>query len=555
LAVTLTSVLSQRDVELEVVVVDDGSHDGTAEMVRALADPRVRVLRHERSGGVSAARNAGCRLLDTPWIAFCDDDDLWAPAKLAAQLDAVRDGARWCATGGVVVDADLRVVGHRRLAAADRLVERLQQGNVIPVTSGVMVEAALLIDVGGFDPFLRVAEDWELWVRLARHSPLAVVDRPLVAYRVWPASMTLDTRALVEARRRVVARGGRNPDRTARRAANADFARYLAKLELRRAERVRAARLFTAAAVLARRPGQLARAGMALAAPRVTDRVGDRRAAGAVPLAWRAGADVWLEPLRSARPPTTETVNVDLLRLHPLTAAQAARHVAQTAGRDGGIVVTPNVDHLRRLRADEQLRRVYDRAGLVLADGAPLVWAARVQGDALPARVAGADLLWYVAAAAAANGRSMYLLGGRAGSADETARVLAAAYPGVVIAGTSCPPHGFEQDRETLAALEADVVAAAPDIVVSALGSPRQELLNARLHDRLPGAWFLGLGAALDMAAGAVRRAPPWVGELGLEWVVRLAQEPGRLARRYLVHDIPEAGRLLGRAALTRLAA
>ena len=98
---TLRSVLRQRGVELEVVVVDDGSSDATPEILQRIRDPRVRWLRHEEPQGVANARNLGFVAVDTPWVAFTDDDDLWAPDKLACQL-AARRAAPWAQWSSVV---------------------------------------------------------------------------------------------------------------------------------------------------------------------------------------------------------------------------------------------------------------------------------------------------------------------------------------------------------------------------------------------------------------------------------------------------------------------
>src|SRR2546421_10333643 len=94
----LTTVLGQRNVDIEVFVVDEGSSDGTAELVRSLADSRVTVVRHETPKGVANARNAGLARARAPWVAFLDDDDVWAPDKLALQRDAAT-GARWACGG------------------------------------------------------------------------------------------------------------------------------------------------------------------------------------------------------------------------------------------------------------------------------------------------------------------------------------------------------------------------------------------------------------------------------------------------------------------------
>jgi glycosyltransferase involved in cell wall biosynthesis len=190
LTLTLHSVRWQRGVDLEVVVVDDGSSDDTVEMVAALADPRIRLVRHDRPQGVSAARNRGVAEAGGAWVAFLDDDDLWAPDKLARQLQAAhRTGRAWVYTGGVNVDQHLRVLEGGPPPPPERVVELLGRCNPVPVgASNVLVRAAALVSAGAFDPQLRRTEDWDLWIRLARLGPPAWVCQPLTAYRMHPAS-------------------------------------------------------------------------------------------------------------------------------------------------------------------------------------------------------------------------------------------------------------------------------------------------------------------------------------------------------------------------------
>ena len=111
LSLTLRSALRQRGVDLEIIVVDDGSVDDTPRLVGALGDPRIRMLRHDVAQGVSAARNHGIVESQGRWIAFLDDDDLWSPEKLALQLHALRETGRgWAYTGMVHVAIDNRVI-------------------------------------------------------------------------------------------------------------------------------------------------------------------------------------------------------------------------------------------------------------------------------------------------------------------------------------------------------------------------------------------------------------------------------------------------------------
>ncbi|MEU6414806.1 MULTISPECIES: WecB/TagA/CpsF family glycosyltransferase [Microbispora] len=232
-----------------------------------------------------------------------------------------------------------------------------------------------------------------------------------------------------------------------------------------------------------------------------------------------------------------------------------ADHVASAWKRDeGGSIVTANVDIVRLATRDPELAALVDGADLVVADGMPVVWAARLAGHPLPGRVTGASLVFSLSERAAREGRSIFLLGGERGVADEAARVLVERYPGLRVAGTYAPPFGFETTSEGVREAVDRVLAAAPDLVLVGLGFPKQERLIAAIRGRLPGAWYLGCGAGIPMAAGQFRRAPESVQRMGGEWLYRLWLEPRRLAGRYLRHDLPFALKVLTAAALTRLA-
>ena len=139
--------------------------------------------------------------------------------------------------------------------------------------------------------------------------------------------------------------------------------------------------------------------------------------------------------------------------------------------------------------------------------------------------------------------------------ADKAAQVLVDRYPGLSICGTSCPPHGFDRDDRALCQIERDVANAAPDLVLVALGFPKQDMVIERLRRLLPGSSFIGIGIGLSFVTGDVPRAAPWAQALGLERLHRLMQEPRRLARRYLIEGIPFAAHLFASAALFRLRA
>jgi N-acetylglucosaminyldiphosphoundecaprenol N-acetyl-beta-D-mannosaminyltransferase len=234
-------------------------------------------------------------------------------------------------------------------------------------------------------------------------------------------------------------------------------------------------------------------------------------------------------------------------RIAAITEADAVQTIvdAATAGR-GHWTITANLDHMRRYRREPIAKALIDRADLVLADGAPLVWASRLAGAALPERVAGSNMIWSISEAASRCQASVYLLGGDPGVADRAAQVLLEQYAGLEVAGTLCPPMGFEQDERELDHIQSQIVEAAPDIVFVGLGFPKQDLLITRLRRLLPHASFIGVGISLSFVAGEVSRAPSWTHGLGLEWLYRLLQEPRRLVHRYLAQGVPFALWLLG---------
>ena len=194
LAMTLRSALAQRDVDMEIIVIDEGSTDDTPALLGALGDSRVRVIRHETPRGVSAARNHGAAEARGDWIAFLDDDDLWAPEKLALQLQAVRaSAALWVYVGHVNINMGHKVTGGAPPLAPSTLAAQLPRHNVVPGgCSGVMVSKRGLAIAGEFDTRFQPLADWDLWLRLAKVGLPASVPLPLVAYRLHGHQMSLD---------------------------------------------------------------------------------------------------------------------------------------------------------------------------------------------------------------------------------------------------------------------------------------------------------------------------------------------------------------------------
>jgi N-acetylglucosaminyldiphosphoundecaprenol N-acetyl-beta-D-mannosaminyltransferase len=220
-----------------------------------------------------------------------------------------------------------------------------------------------------------------------------------------------------------------------------------------------------------------------------------------------------------------------------LTCADALREIeALVNAKRGGAVYTPNVDHVVIAHSHNALQAAYEHASLALADGMPLVWVAPLLGCRLPERVAGSDLFIPLMKLAARRTWRVYLLGGAPEVAETAATRLAEQF-GVNVVGWNSPVIGQDGSDLTGNSLER-VRDARPDIVIVALGNPKQELWIYRAGDALGPAVALGLGAVLDFLVGKQKRAPRWIARAGLEWLYRLGHDPGRLWRRYLVRDL-----------------
>ncbi len=312
LAWTLGSILSQRGAALEVVVVDDASADGTVDWLTTLDDDRVRVVARSESGGAAVARNDGLAHARAPWVAFCDDDDLWAPHKLVMQLERLErePDARWCVGGAVCVDEALQVVDVQRMPESGDVLGSLLVANSVPGGgSGVLASAELVRDAGGFRAAELSSEDWDLWIRLAALAPLAVVDSPLVAYRVWAGGksrkvvrMAAAYRTIQERYADLAAEHGVQPEPSAH-----DW--FLARQAVRGGERWQAARLYAGLAARTSDPSHLVRAGAALVAPARYDRLAARRAIRAAAPDWVDDSRRWIAAIAPHEHATGDAVS------------------------------------------------------------------------------------------------------------------------------------------------------------------------------------------------------------------------------------------------------
>ncbi|HXX68481.1 MAG TPA: WecB/TagA/CpsF family glycosyltransferase [Polyangiaceae bacterium] len=226
------------------------------------------------------------------------------------------------------------------------------------------------------------------------------------------------------------------------------------------------------------------------------------------------------------------------VRIDSVTRAEALQAVVDlVAAGAGGAVFTPNVDHVMIAHEEERMRSAYTRADLTIADGMPIVWASHLLRKPIPERVAGSDFVPLLLERAASEQWRVYFLGGASGVAEMARTKTLARHPDLQIVGVDSPRFDVDQPPERQAEVVARVRAARPHLVLVAFGAPKQEIWIDRARDELKPAVLFGVGATLDFLAGTMPRAPRWMARTGLEWSFRLAREPRRLWRRYLVRD------------------
>lgn len=234
------------------------------------------------------------------------------------------------------------------------------------------------------------------------------------------------------------------------------------------------------------------------------------------------------------------TIQVGNVLIHDVTAAEADLQITSWLGGDGGdgrYVCTPNVDYVVRAQRDTMFLDAINDADLRLPDGKWIVYASRIAGRPIRATVTGRLLIPRLAAICRDRGLAMGLMGAGPGVAAAAADRLIEAHPGLVVSHAISPPMSFVIGSAADQAIVSEISVDPPAILCIALGAPKQELWMQTHKADFPSTILVGIGAGLDIVAGRFRTAPGWMTSLGFEWLFRLAQEPRRLARRYLVDD------------------
>lgn len=198
----------------------------------------------------------------------------------------------------------------------------------------------------------------------------------------------------------------------------------------------------------------------------------------------------------------------------------------------GFSVATINLDHLVKLRADARFRTAYAAQDIVVADGNPIVWLSRLAGRRV-ALIPGSDAIVPIARMAAAQGKTLALVGSTDRALAGAKQYFEANIPGARVVATIAPPMGFDPTGASADTVLAALHDAQADVAFLALGAPKQELFAAYGRDKLPSLGFVSIGAGLDFFAGTQVRAPKWVRAIAMEWLWRAALQPARMVPRY----------------------
>ncbi|MBD2778360.1 WecB/TagA/CpsF family glycosyltransferase [Iningainema tapete] len=209
--------------------------------------------------------------------------------------------------------------------------------------------------------------------------------------------------------------------------------------------------------------------------------------------------------------------------------------------KTGGIVFTPNVDHLIKLQKDEDFYQAYHNATYKVCDSQILIYASKFLGTPLREKISGSDLFpAFYRYYKNDHNTKIFLLGGAEGVAKKAQERINSSVNRNIIVGACSPSFGFERNEKECWEIIEQINKSGATVLAIGVGAPKQEKWIIKYKDHLRNVKiFLAIGASLDFEAGNKKRAPKWMSEVGLEWLYRLLSEPKRLWKRYLVESLP----------------
>ena len=230
----------------------------------------------------------------------------------------------------------------------------------------------------------------------------------------------------------------------------------------------------------------------------------------------------------------TETVEILNISIDNISKTKILRKLKQ-----GGIVFTPNVDHIIKLQKDPDFYQIYKKADYRLCDSQMLMIASRFLGTPIQEKISGSDLFpAFYRYYAKDKSVKIFLLGGPPGAAQMAQKNINNIVGREMVVDYYCPPFGFEEDTVECSKIVDKINNSGATVLAVGLGAPKQEKWIYEYKNSLKGIkTFFAIGATIEFEAGFIPRAPQWMSLAGIEWLYRLIQEPRRLWKRYLIED------------------
>lgn len=500
------TALDQDGVDHEVIVVMDGTDEAAEDVLGAIADSRVRVLRPGRIGRCEAL-NLGIANARSDLIAIHDADDEMLPARLTKQVAFLRANPGIDGVGGQLEQYGPWGSEPWRFEwpTSPQVIDAwLARGRMPVPHPSLTMRRSLIERAHGYDPSATRAEDLDLLLRSWRAGHLANLDDTVTRYRV------------------------RSPFPSLRYWRREQVYRHAIVTRYRRSETG---------------PIRVTAWDAALRAPLDVSHWLLQRT-----IDWTRRANS-----RRLRPGTTadgsaRTVDIAGIPIRTQTLDKAVAHAIRTATESDTSETYRFLNAYTFLlsRRDPIYHTLLRTEGINFPDGRPLAVLVALMSKAAGTQVRGPAFMREVVRQGRKPGLKHHLLGATQDTLARLREQLTEQYPGAQVVGTTAPPFR-ELTAEELRAIFQDIKTSGADIVWVGTGAPRQDFLAARVRDST-GITAVGVGAAFDFIAGVKSEAPHWLGSLGLEWAFRLATEPKRLWRRYLegnLHFVAVAARAI----------
>ena len=545
----LDSLVAQTFQDWELIAWDDASSDDTCTILRSYTDSRFHVFAEERGTSLSGVRQAAVQACRGEWIAFLDQDDLWLPTKLAQQLaladehpDANILYARTLTFSGQ--GRSLRDYDHRHawksLPEGD-IFNALFEDSCFICMSSAMLRTSSLRLLPPMPAAIRLTPDYHYYLSLARDAKAYAVQQPACLYRQHAGNVS--KRKWVQMHEECLQL----------------IAAFSSSIDPALAAKREGVHQSLIAFGLMLRPASCAAGAVRLVRHGSAAYFFSRpfvRIARMLKLAFVK--PYWQQTREGTYESTILAIESPLAgfpgKAPLLGTGVSVGSFAEAQGslcrmveqRQGGYVCNANVFSVMLARSIPRLRRSLAGAAMVIADGMPIVWLLRLFGWGAE-RVHGDDL--FFACCASSPTWRHFLLGGRTGQDKQVEAALRTRYPDMQIVGTHATPTRPLSASETERILQ-EIADSKADVVWIGMGTPMQDYWMRDVTRRLPAA-MVGVGSAFDLLSGRSRQTPQWMKKAGLQWLFRIAQEPRRLAKRYLYYNtlfLCLAGRELIRA-------